>query len=507
MTIRHHVFVAAAFVALSVPGQAQHHSSAEPPATGRYGSVSLDNNGNAQAQPHFLRGLALLHNFEYRSAAKAFQEAQKADPGFVMAYWGEAMTHNYPLWAQQNTDKGRAVLAKLGPSKAARAAKVRSPREKQWLESVEALYGEGTKTERDDAYAERMRLLHEAQPADVDARAFRALSLMGLAHNGRDVPLYMRAAALLEEVLPSYPEHPGVLHYLIHAYDDPAHAALGERAAKRYAVVVPDAGHAQHMVSHIYLALGRWAEVEAANIQAMRVEHALDAAEGQSLSRCGHYIEWQAYAVMQAGRDASDLIRACRAEAVEELTKNADNSVLGDGRSSVTSWSDMAVRQGIESGRWPDDLSLPAGRYELARFNLVFAKLLSSRSDRAAAVSALADLKRSRGAIADALPKEMPDQRQLLPWIDRAVDQGEAIVLLATGKQSEGLEALRSAAKAEAALPVAFGPPILQKPSAELLGEILVAARQKEEAAAAFQAVLNAAPNRRLALLGMKELN
>lgn len=490
---------------LALPAAAQHHDGGAISAQPRVGSVNLRNAGNAAAQPHFQRGLALLHNFEYLYAVEAFQEAQKADPDFVLAYWGEAMAHNYPLWAEQHADKARAALQRLGPTRQARAAKARNAREKQWLDTVEALYGEGTKIERDRAYADSLRLLFEADPTDIDARSFRALSLMGLAHKGRDTALYMQAAALLEEALPANPDHPGVLHYLIHAYDDPAHAPLGERAARRYAAVVPDAAHAQHMVSHIYLALGRWPEVEKANVQAMQVVNAQRAAQRRPTAACGHYAEWHVYSLLQQGRDASSLIDACRAEAVTELTEGKDRSMLGAGRSSVSSWSDVAVRQGIESGRWPEPLALPAGRYEIARFNLAYGKLLQSRTDGAEAAKAVAALKRGRAAIAAAMAKEMPNEEQLLPWIDRAVVQGEAIALLAGNKREQGLDALRKAAAAEAALPVPFGPPVLAKPSAELLGEELLAAGRNAEAAEAFRAALAASPNRRRSVLGLAE--
>ena len=493
----------AAILWVATPAQAQHNHGGLSPGEPRVGKVHLKNDGNAAAQPHFLRGLALLHNFEYPSAREAFLAAQTADPDFALAYWGEAMTYNFGLWSQQDAEKGRAALAKLGATRQARAAKARSLREKQWLDTVEALYGTGTKVERDRAYAEAMRVLHAADPADVDARTFRALSLMGLAHGGRDIPLYMQAAALLEEALPQHPDHPGLLHYMIHAYDDPAHAALGERAAKRYAIVVPDAGHAQHMVSHIYLALGRWPEVEAANIQAMKVVNAQIAAKGRPPSYCGHYSEWQAYSVMQQGRDAGDLVEACRAEAAVELRDPKDKTALGVGPSDLFSWSDMAVRHGIESGNWPSAMDLPAGRYELARFNLAYAKLLQSRSIAGAAARALADMKRSRTAIAAAMPKEMPDDEQMLPWIDRAVAQGEAVVLLASGKKTQGLAVMQKAVAAEAALPIPFGPPILQKPSAELLGEVLLADGKRADAADAFRKALAAAPNRRLSREGL----
>ena len=213
----------------------------------------------------FLRGLALLHNFEYPRAIDAFRQAQAADPGFAMAYWGEAMAHNHPVWFEQDAEQARAVLARLGATRAERLAKAKTERERAYLDAVETLYGEGSKEQRDFAYSGAMERLARAYPSDVDAAAFHALSLLGLAHKGRDFGLYMRAAAVLEELYPANQRHPGVLHYLIHSYDDPAHAPLGLRAAERYGAVAPDAPHALHMTSHIFLALGDWNRTIAAN--------------------------------------------------------------------------------------------------------------------------------------------------------------------------------------------------------------------------------------------------
>src|SRR5205085_5281988 len=136
--------------------------------------------GAAAAQADFLDGVKLLHNFGYDEAIEAFQRAQKADPNFVLAYWGEAMARNYTLWAEQNVDAARAALANLAPTPAARSAKAGTARERMYLQAVEALYGTGTKAERDAAYAARMAALARAYPQDVEAQVFNGLATMGL---------------------------------------------------------------------------------------------------------------------------------------------------------------------------------------------------------------------------------------------------------------------------------------------------------------------------------------
>lgn len=452
----------------------------------------------------YQRGLYLLHNFEYGTAAAAFRAAQQAEPANVMAYWGEAMTYNHPLWAYQDTAAGRAVLARLAPDAAARRAKARSPKEAMWLDAVEALYGAGSKVERDVAYHAAMRTLHLADPADIDARAFYALATLGLAHEGRDTALYMQSAALLEEAFPRHSDHPGLLHYLIHSYDDPAHAPLGERAAARYAKVAPDAGHAQHMISHIYLALGRWPEVERANTIADQVVDAQLAAQGKPATSCGHYNEWLVYALDQQGKDSRAIVDACQKQALAALAKGEDRTVLGEVRSPFNNWAMLAVRHGADTGCWPDWSAIPAGdSAAYGRFNLAYGKLIAARRDPVRASAALAEIKALRSRIVGAMAAERPDDHESGAWLDRAVAQGEAIVALAAGQRDRGLDLLKAAAEAEAALPEAFGPPILAKPGYELLGDEYLSAGRKGEAAAAYRRALAAAPGRRLSAEGL----
>ena len=190
------------------------HAQAAAPAVG---SVSFANSGAAAAQADFLTGVAQLHNFQYPQAAAAFQRAQALDPDFAMAYWGEAMTHNHAVWMQQDPRAARAVMEKLAATPEARAAKAPTPREKAYLRAVEILYGEGDKYDRDRRYALAMERLHADYPDDVDASCFYALALLGTSHAGRDVPTYMKAAALMEEAFEGNPQHPGAAHYLIHS--------------------------------------------------------------------------------------------------------------------------------------------------------------------------------------------------------------------------------------------------------------------------------------------------
>lgn len=486
--------IAGLMLCAAAPSPAQHigHSAPSPSAP-------------AIADP-FARGLYLLHNFEYDSAAAAFRDAQTADPNNVLAFWGEAMTYNHPLWAYQDTAAARAVLARLGPDPAARRAKARDRREAMWLDAVEALYGEGDKLARDRAYHSAMSRLFEADRSDIDARAFLALATLGLASEGRDTALYMRAAALLEEAFPANPDHPGLLHYMIHSYDDPVHAPLGERAAARYAKVAPDAGHAQHMISHIYLALGRWDAVETANTQAVKVVNAHRAKRGEAPAHCGHYNEWLAYALDQQGKDGESLVRACRREAEAEIAKGKPPGALGAVRSDVTSWTTIAVRHGVDTGQWSPPLAIPGGdNWLIAKFDQAYARLLQSRRDPVAAAAARDAMRDLHSRVAKALPVERPDDHESLAWYALALVQADAIVALAQGKTGEGMSLLLKSTEAEDALPVPFGPPVLAKPSWELLGDERLAAGDKAGAAAAYRRALSSAPGRRRASEGLRQ--
>ncbi|MEE4155091.1 MAG: hypothetical protein V2I27_13100 [Erythrobacter sp.] len=478
--------------------------SASDPAGERVGTefMVFDTGVEGAAHQHFLRGLALLHNFEYDRAAAAFRESQQADPDWVMSYWGEAMTHNHPLWEQQELAAARAILARLGPNPQARAAKARTPREAAWLGAVETLYGEGgTKEARDHLYLAKMRALHAADPADIDARAFTGLAILGTSHGGRDIALYMEAAGVLEPGFMTHEQHPGILHYLIHSYDDPIHAPLGERMAARYANVAPDAGHAQHMISHIYHALGDWEASERANVLADAVVDRQRASSGLAPNSCGHYNEWLVYARLQLGKDASDIVSGCRSQAEAHIARGAANR-LGFGAAS--SYAAIAAWQGVDTGVWPDRIDEGTGEgFLLARMMLAHARALQYRDDPQTVETALGELQAVADAFALVLPQVAPDDRTSVAWAQRAVAQVDAIRMIAAGERDAGLIALRAAAEAESALPVVFGPPNIAKPSWEVLGEELLALGRQQEAAEAFRRSLQFAPNRKLSNAGL----
>lgn len=446
------------------------------------GTVVFPNSGASEAQEPFIRGVAYLHSFEYDSAAKAFREAQQRDASFALAYWGEAMTYTHPVWNQQDVAKARAVMD--------RAPAAATPRERGYLNAARVLYGAGSKERRDTLYANAMRDLAAAYPEDAEARAFYALALLGLNQGVRDVPTYLKAAAIAEEIFRANPDHPGAAHYLIHSYDDPGHAARGLAAARAYSRIAPDAAHAQHMTTHIFLALGMWDDVVRQNEIAAGPAH-------RDHWTAGHYTSWYGYGLLQLGRydDARRHLEAVRGNTTSQTTPGARAYL-----------ANMRAQYLVNSERWRDpvhawaldvsDLGIIARSVDA--FGLGFAA--TRRGDHAAARAKLAELQRfNAGPPAASGPNVAPT---LVPMI-LARELEAAVLLQERPTNPRALELLREATALEDSLPVEYGPPDVIKPSHELLGEALLALGRHAEARREFERALELAPGRARALLGL----
>jgi tetratricopeptide (TPR) repeat protein len=494
---------AATLMAVQALAHVPSPSPPDPHSGSPVGVVAFENSGRPVAQKDFLYGLAQLHNFEYGDAAAAFRRAQQADPGFALAYWGEAMTYNHPVWMQQDAASARAVLARFGPDRAARLARVPTERERAYLDAVETLYGEGDKFERDRRYAAAMRRLHERWPGDVDATAFYALAMLGTAHDGRDVPTYMRAYALLDEPFRSHPRHPGLAHYLIHSVDDAAHAPLGLAAARAYGRIAPEAPHALHMTSHIYLALGLWDDVASANERAYAVAVRRAQAAGRAPRGCGHGLTWLSYAYLQQGRPsaAKRLLAQCLEEVRDAPKYRDDEDQFDPDASSVASFYSMRLRflldgpPDAEVARWrPDADGVPIAAFIRDYGDAVLA-LRDGDVDaaNAAVPRARASADRLNAAMArHAIDAGAPVRRMVA--IELA--QLDAWLAWRRGDQAGGLAALETVAREEDALPAAFGPPQIDAPTHEVLGALLVTTGRAAEARREFERALVENPGR-----------
>ncbi|MFQ5690639.1 MAG: hypothetical protein ACE5HQ_10245 [Gemmatimonadota bacterium] len=479
-----------------------------------------------EARNTFLRGALLLHVFHYSEAAAAFREAERLDPDFAMAYWGEAMTHTHPVWNQQDLEAGRAALAGLGPTPEARRARAPSEREGVYLDAVEILYGEGTKASRDTAYARTMAGVAAHYPTDDEAQLFYALSLLGLGQGVRDVPTYMKAAAIADGVFARNPEHPGATHYLIHAVDDPVHAVLGLRAARALARSSPEAGHAQHMTSHIFTALGMWDDVVRANEAATGVTNRERAAAGRGPTFCGHYNFWLEYGYLQQGRfgRAKRLLEGCRDQAAQAPAPDGRSPDPDD--SAVGSFIQMWARYVIDASDQAGDVAawqVDPGEQSAARLTTEFVRGLTAarRGDTEGARRALEAYERAsadyQARFADRAGTpgfvQSSTRREILGLELQAMVRAAGVRAGrpsaapdhdASGDLSQAIQLARKASELESSMPYAFGPPFVDLPSAELLGHLLLVAGRPTEARSAFRAALARTPRRASALVGLE---
>ena len=176
---------------------------------------TLDAIASEAARPYFERGLLLLHNFEYVDAAEQFVLAQQKDPSFVLSYWGEAMTYDHPVWRNGNLRKARAALQKIGATDGERSGKAKTALEKDLMAGAGILFGEGSKVDRERAYAQHMAAMYEKYPENRDVAAFYALSLLATKNDWTQwEENNVQAAEIAQRILEADPDHPGALHYL-----------------------------------------------------------------------------------------------------------------------------------------------------------------------------------------------------------------------------------------------------------------------------------------------------
>jgi len=487
--------------ALAAPAHDPSHQGHEgtDEVSGQLGVVHFPTSGSPKAQQQFLRGLLLLHSFEYPAARKSFQEAWRLDPGFAMAIWGEALTYNHALWGEQDTDAARAALAKLGATPEQRLAKAPTARERAYLAAVEKLYGSGEKPERDAHYSEALATLAHDYPTDLDARSLYALSLLSLSGSKRNVSIYMRAAAEAESVYEQDRHHPGALHYLIHAYDDPVHAPLGLRAARLYSKVAPAASHAQHMPSHIFFALGMWDDAIEVNIASLKVSRS----QGEGGY---HALLWLEYAYLQKNQrpEAEELLRSVAHDVATGATKE-NRLRLAFARAT---WL-VETRGGAEAeSQTPVDSTGVASIGYFAAWDFARGITAAANNDLGAARAALAALRVRRDVASSS------SMNVAAAWYDATsaseVAQASAMadaldgsIQFYEGQHAAGIARVRQAIAETATLEFEYGPPWSVKPFDELLGELLLADGQRAPAADAFRQTLVNYPNRRLALAGL----
>jgi tetratricopeptide (TPR) repeat protein len=502
---------------LPAPGvaqEAEEHGHSDSGSEEGLGHVHMDTSCAPAVGAQFDRALALLHNFWYLRALEGFRRVSSDDPECAMAYWGAAMTYNHPFWdAPSATDENVA----WGLVQQGLAAKRMSPREKLYLDAVAALFkdaGAGPKAARDEGYRDAMATAFARFPDD-ETRLFYGLAMLGTIREGtKGFERQAQAAKLFEDVYARVPDHPGVLHYLIHAYDDPAHAEQGLAVARRYAKTAASVPHALHMPSHIFTRLGYWDESAATNENAWRTSESDVKRAGESGAlRDFHALNYLEYAYLQLGRfrDARrtlDII-AAQYDALTDRKTSEDTPELQArhvrGRTIyaipdrvVYGYFDMRTRYVVEAGDWDSAATIPL---PVSSRDFVAVKLqLETMAAAARKDAAGARVAAHRLAVLAREPGQHPFAQQI---ITIQAKEAEAFAAKASGNVAEAVARMNDAVAIEDSIDSLSQPPYPIIPAHELFGTLLMELNRPADAMEQFLQTLKRTPGRPKAIYGI----
>lgn len=463
-------------------------------ALAKLGTVRFPVSCDLSVQPRFSSAVAMLHSFWYEKASAAFAAIAQKDPTCGMAYWGIAMTYYHQLWQAPSPNDVKAGLAAV---ERARSAGARTQRERDYIAAIDAFYRD---TDAFDyrtgalAYEKAMEQLQARYPDDHEAAIFYALALIAAAPpTDKAYVNQKKAGAILEPLFAEQPQHPGIAHYIIHAYDYPPLAEKALDAARRYAQIAPDSPHALHMPSHIFTRLGLWQESIDSNLASAasaRTNHA----PGNEL----HAKDYLIYAYLQGAQD-----REARKALESPPPGRPDDPQYMNWLYAIGT---SPARYAVERHRWAEAAALPipantfpGGRAAWTEANLHFARALGA-SHMGQLVAAQTEVRRL-ASLHDTLT-----QVNDIYWADQVNIQREvatAWITLAEGRREEALTQMRSAAEHEDMTDKNNVTPGVILPARELLGEMLLDLNQPVQAMAEFEATLRTAPNRFNALAGV----
>lgn len=466
------------------------------------GQIQFTTTGKPAAQPYFEQGIMYLHSFQYDEARANFQKAEKIDPDFALAFWGDAMTYNHPLWGEQDYDGAVKTLERFAKTAEERVEKAKTAKEKGFMNAVNILYGKGDKATRDNHYVDAMRELYRQSPEDDEIAMWYTLALLGSAEAERDTRVYMQAAGVAEDIYARNKHHPGALHYVIHAYDDPIHAPLGLRAARAYAKAAPEASHALHMPSHIFNALGLWDDVINSN------QAAWDA--GVKLNKSGdptkytihdlHALQWLAYGHLQKQHY----------QTAYHLTKIMENIALKT-QTPKAKWYYAQMRGAYLTDSQDNKAnlaSLDMSGVELSALSTnIYADVLVAKRN-----CDTAKMQKSLTQLMNAIPQTIPN-KTYTDYFTSLTQSGvlaaritvleiKAHIAQCQHQTKQAIQFLQQAAKMEEGVSFGYGPPIPVKPSFELLADMLQLDQQYTEAYKEYIVTLKRMPNRTNAVQG-----
>ena len=466
-----------------------HASEAEQDSVG---SISFPTSASGEAQAHFLRGVSILHSFGWKQARLEFQAAQKLDPDFALAYWGESLCYNHPLISEWDLASPQAILNRLGKNLDDRLAKAPTEREKGFIRAVDALFfGDGDTQERRTSYMRSMRNMYQSFPQDDEIAAFYALSLLmsaGPAGDGSHRSNVL-AGSIAMGLTARNPNHPGAVHYTIHAFDDPVHAPLALSAAYVFADIAAAVSHARHMPTHIFIQHGLWDLVASQNQSAYDAALALYE-PGDKVGDMVHALDWGQYGELQRG----DLERAkLWIERMEKILKKAPDQMRVQG-----TYNNVRARLTIETQEWR---ILPITA-ESSGPELLATGLSAVQLDKL-------DIAEQAATRLGELAAEMAGENKDTSYYSRSnkmllimQKEVEGMLTIARGNDDAGIAILKSAVDLAETMRPPNGAPNPLKPPHELYAEALLDTGNASAALAAFNKSLARTANRTLSMAG-----
>ncbi|NRB51380.1 MAG: hypothetical protein HRU41_27160 [Saprospiraceae bacterium] len=468
---------------------------------------------NEATQEKFEEGLLLLHNFEYDDALTAFEAATALDSTEVLTHWGEAMSHYKALWRLQNTEKGKAIISRLGDTKEERLASIEDPMEKAMWEVVEIMYGDGEFDERNKLITAHLASLHKDYPQHQEIAAFYALSLIWSTEEYGDGSDDLRqAASIADNILKVNPLHPGALHYKIHALDGPTSAKDAHEAADAYAKVAADAAHALHMPSHIYLALGEWDGVVNSN----QVSYDASVARMKNLelkdgARGYHSFAWLHYGLLQQGRYAAaeQVLNEMLTHVPKDPTKGARGYLLGMQSRQLAESGGVSAETQLDTDIDVDDIGLMSkSMRSFLRAQLAYQQDDSNILDEEVKWLSNQIFQASQEVEGDGIAMCAAGTSRYAPS-ENAINSAKVVIA-----QMQGLKALiggndelfetfmKEAVALEDQTNYPTGPPRITKPSFEQYGEWLLTKGKHALALEQFEKALERMPRRSKSLTG-----
>lgn len=471
---------------------ASSHSAEAYPGE-RLGKVSFAVSCAPAVRAQFSRGVALLHDFWYEEARPQFEKIAKADPGCAMAHWGIAMSVFHQIWDRPD-EKTMALGWK--ELQAARVLPAKSAREREYIAALSAFYKPDQRDyqARIEGYAAAMARLYGRHPRDVDAGTFYALSILAsAAPDDTSLSHEHRAMAVLDPLFAQYPDHPGVVHYIIHACDTPSLAAQGLAAAKHYGEIAPSGPHAVHMPGHIFARLGMWQADIDSNAASVAASKAAELHHQNGAMDQFHSDDFLLYAYLQTAEDAK--AKAVIGHSAEALTHFETMPDMGD-RYMVGMFpyyrTKLPVFFALEMRDWQAAAALqpaPGARPETQTMTY-WARAIAAGHLRQpqAAHAALAEYdssmeqvrKGKHAYLADSTGSRI-EHAEMLAW-----------AAFADGNAVEALARMREAAD----LQDTVGQGEVDIPAREMLADILLESAQPKQALDEYASALKASPNR-----------